>query len=168
MKLGFIRACNFLLVPIYMFAVLIPIYYSWSASAPAQSFVNVTSGVFGLARAGKSGYIVSIDNQDGRHYFTCRGGLFGGYQSCPIPNHGIELVGKEVSLSWFEQPIYIFITQKRILSISSNGREVLPFSAVIEKMNQRRKMDPYFAAGLFAFFVWTAVFFERYAITRRS
>lgn len=85
MKLSFIRACNFLLVLIYIFAVLIPVYYLWSASAPVQSFVNVTSGVFGLEGAGKSGYIVSIDNQDGRHFSAHLGSL--GYASVPVtPN----------------------------------------------------------------------------------
>lgn len=61
MRISFIRFCNLLLVPIYIFAVLIPIYYFHGRLSCLNGAMSMCcSGILGLKSVGGSGYVISI------------------------------------------------------------------------------------------------------------
>lgn len=168
MKKGYVRSLrigNGLLLPIYVFLILIPLYYEATAKIPAQNDLHVSRGALTHKWTGKQGALIGLTFQDGTiHYFTCSSGSFSRSHDCFLDVHALErLAGKPAVVWWFEQPIYPFSTQHRLARLEVDGQEKVSLGTTVKRMQRANKNAPWYAAGLLVFFAGVAMYSESVA-----
>lgn len=158
------RIGNWLLIPIYILVIALPIYYEWKAVIPPTENLQIAEGelIYKLS-GGKRGTLIGLKTPDGARFFTCRKGLFGSRHDCWTRDfkRTNALEGKPAVVWWFKQSVYPFVTQDRLVRLVVDGKEVLSREITYNFTQRSRGEAPWYALTLFVFFVWIAVYFER-------
>lgn len=158
-----IRIGYFALVLIYVFFVLIPLSYTWRATIPPPDQLQVTSGELAYKDVGKRGNrLTGIETASGTIFFTCAKGKFGAYPDCIFPKTEYEkLAGQPATVWWFEQPIYLFSTQNRLVRLVVAREEKMSYVKAVHLTEEAAKSAPWFIGVLLVLFVSIVVGFER-------
>ena len=160
-----IRFGNWLLIPIYVFVAAFPLYYEWRAEIPPFEQLTKTEGILTYKRVAKKGAMIGLRAQEGTHLFTCRFGLFGGRHDCEnLTLQRIQpLEGKPATVWWFEQTVYPFTAQHRVAQVVVSDRMEVSIERTIELTERSKANAPWYAAGLFFFFVIVGIYSESVA-----
>lgn len=161
---SWVRIGNWLLIPIYIFVIALPLYYEWKTEIPSVEQFNRADGNLVYKRIVKKGALIGLKSDEGAQYFTCRPGLFTNTHDCLISTQMLDgLIERPATVWWFEQTIYPLSTQRRLVKLVVDGQEKVSI-AMTEKRTDRASEDaPWFAVGLSVFFVLIAIYFERLA-----
>jgi len=158
-----IRIGNWLLIPIYIFVVGLPLYYEWVTNVPVMERLNTVSGeLIYKWTGGRTGAMPGIKLSGVDYYFTCRDGLIGNRHDCPnlylqkIKN----LAGGEATAWWFEHEVYPFLKENKLIRLTVGGEDVFDPGRERERIERSRKSAPWYALIMFVFSVVVALYFE--------
>lgn len=158
-----IRFGNWLLIPIYILIVGLPLYYEWVTNIPVIGRLNTISGELTYKwTGGRTGAIPSIKSSGVDYYFTCRDGLIGNRHDCPnlylqkIKN----LTGREATAWWFEHDVYPFLKENKLIRLTVDGEDVFDSERERNRIERSRKNAPWYALIMFVFSVVVALYFE--------
>lgn len=159
-----LRKSNWLLIPIYLFAVLIPLYYEATAEIPPTEKLHVTDGMLVIKWIPRRRELTGLQNEAGNIYFTCRIGVFSKKNNCISTfDEAKKLVGKRATIWWFEQTIFPFSTQRRLVRLVVDGQEKISLARTLQATRSASGNARWEAVGLFVFFVAVAVYSGRTA-----
>ncbi|MFZ5659598.1 MAG: hypothetical protein ACOY5C_07065 [Pseudomonadota bacterium] len=160
-----LRFGNWLLIPIYVLLIFVPLYYEATAMIPSKDGLQLSRGELIYKWTGRRGALIGLRFENETiHYFTCRSGLLGKSHDCFLSVQELKrLTGKPAAVWWFEQPVYPFATQHRLARLIVDGREKVSLEVTIKRVRRANEDAPWLAAGLLVFFVATAIYFERLA-----
>jgi hypothetical protein len=168
-----IRIGNWCLVPIYLVLVVLPLYCEWTSEIPPLQSLRRIDGILTYKLvSGRAGTLVGVTTESGTRYYTCRTGLFGSKHDCG--NFYFDriqpLAGKPVSVWWFDQTVYPFSNQQRLVRLVMDGKEVIGVDDTIRSTERQRNNAPWYAAGILVFFLAIALYFESIArkVTREA
>jgi hypothetical protein len=139
--------------------VLIPAYSALLSEIPSLEQSKIAEGEFSYAQTGKSGNRIMLKIENEKVYFTCREFIHN-HHDCFVRNIINDYVGKHTIVQWFEQPIYLFFTQRRIVRIIVEGKEILARETVVKWNEREKKWLPYYTIGLLIFAALIPVFLE--------
>jgi hypothetical protein len=160
------RKSVWLAAPMYVFFYLIPNVYEFRAELPRIEQSQTTNGVFFYEHTGKGGSSVVIKNSANlREHFSCRSNALV-TASCMRSDIGKALNGKMGSVTWFEQPIYPFVTQRRLLRLVVEEKEEISYKDVVARHTRNKDQAPYWAGGLFCLLILIIVITEFYFLRR--
>jgi hypothetical protein len=155
----FIRRTNWLIIPMYIFMILIPTYNTLISEIPPLEQSEIAKGEFSYKQAGRNGKLIVLKNANEKSFYTCRDSIFGGSHDCFIKNID-DFAGKPATIRWFEQPIYLSFTQRRIIQIIVDEKEIVSREALVKRNNYAKKTIPYYAIGLLILFALIPVYLE--------
>jgi hypothetical protein len=158
-----IRIGYFVLALIFVFLILIPLGYTWRAEIPPSHQLRVTAGTLTYQEIGKRGNrLTGIETKSGTFYFTCSKGKYGSYPDCLFPLSEYEkLSGKPATVWWFEQPVYLFSTQKRLVRLDVSGEEKVSYEKTLKLTKSSAEDALWFIGAMFIAFISIVVWFER-------
>jgi len=142
--------------------VLIPVYYECQTVIPSEDALSATQGEFFYKHIGKTGYLVELTTPSGKKLFTCRKNVtLGNRHDCLSLGINAEaeadaLKGKTATAWWFDQEIYPFITQARLVRLVVDGNELVSFAQTVDDAERSAKRSPWEAFWLLVFFVFIA------------
>ena len=127
-----IRIGSLLLIPLWMFMILIPFSCTWWAEIPPFEQLQMTSGELTYQDVGKRGdRLTGIKSESSTIFFTCAEGKFF-HPDCLFPMAEYEkLSGKPATVWWYEQPVYLFSTQKRLVRMVVAGEEKMSYEKTV-------------------------------------
>jgi hypothetical protein len=144
---------------IYVFTILIPFYYECRTEIPPDATLNETEGTFFYRRVGKPGYLVELTNEGRKDVFTCRENMTIGNKHDCLP-HNLDagpLNGKMATVWWFDQEIYPFIHQRRLVRLIVDGKLLVSRAKTVASAETSAGQAPWVVIGaliLFVFFTW--------------
>ena len=158
-----IRIGSFLLIPIYIFIIFIPLAYTWFAEIPPFQQLQITSGELTYKDVGRRGdRLTGVKLDLDTIFFTCAKGKFGAAPDCLSPYSAYEeLAGKPVTVWWFEQPVYLFVSQKRLVRLVVAGEERMSYEKTLMLTRHASDNALWFAGVLLILFVLIVIGFER-------
>jgi len=158
-----IRMGSLLLMLGYVFIIFIPLAYTWLAEIPPFQQLQVISGELTYKDVGKRGdRLTGVKTGAGAVFFTCSDGKFGEAPDCLFPyNEYEELSGSPVTVWWFEQPVYPFVTQNKLVQLVVDGEEKLSYEKTLVLTLHASDIAPWFAGVLLILFVLIVILFER-------
>lgn len=129
-----------------------PIIYSWGVFFPETKDIKHTKGKFIYKAAGKGDYVPGIDNSGREEYFGCKKQaglhhycindreLYKKYKGDNLERYYFETwKGKDAELSWFNQPVYFFSEQRRLIELTVDGVVVIPAENVRRVIEENRE-----------------------------
>lgn len=157
-----IRIGSVICVLIYIFIVLIPLFYTWHAEIPPLGSLNKTSGKFTYKKIGNKGnYLVGVSSSSSATFFTCAASKFGAYPDCLQGKSEYEkLVDQPTTAFWFEQPVYLFSTQKRLVKLIVSGEEKRSYEKTVTVTRRSKASAPWWIFILLILFTAIVVGFE--------
>lgn len=157
-----IRIGSLLLVPLWVFMILIPFGYEWWAEIPPFEQLQVTSGELTYQDLGKRGdRMTGIKSASGTDFFTCATGQYD-HTDCVFPMAEYEkLAGKPATVWWYEQPVYLFSTQKRLVRLVVDGEEKMSYERVVHLTGNAAGAAPWYIFVMLFLFISIVVGFER-------
>lgn len=156
-----IRIGSVLTMLLYVFFVLIPSSYSALAEIPPLDRLQVTSGELTYQEVGKRGdRLTGIKVGSETIFFTCAPEKFV-HPNCLVSKTEYEnLAGKSATVWWFDQPIYLFSTQKRLVRLVVAGEEKESYAKTVDVTRRIAKSAPWFIWGALVLFISIVVGFE--------
>lgn len=162
-----VRIGNLLLVPLYVFAILLPFGYTWRAEIPPPDQLQVITGELTHQDVGRGGdRLTGLKTASGTLYFSCATAKFD-HPNCLKPPEYERLQGKVATVWWFEQPIYPFIKQKRLVRLLADDKERKTYEMTLRDTESAKKIAPWFMVVAAILFLSIGVGFER-AIRRQD
>ncbi|MBC2731585.1 hypothetical protein [Thiobacillus sp.] len=157
-----IRIGSALSMLIYIFVILIPSTYAWLAEVPPQNQLQVMTGKLVYQDGPRRGdKLTGIQAASGTVFFTCSTEKFV-HPNCLFPvTEYKSLSGKLATAWWFEQPIYLLSTQKRLVRLVVDRKEILSYGKTVDVTKKSAKSAPWFIGIWFALFVSIVIGFER-------
>ena len=128
-----ISIASWLAIAIYFLGVLVPMIYTHHSSIPENIHLKKSDGVLIFNKLRKGDSKIGINIQNGDLYFTCSAGLYGGKNWCLSMGDAKALIGKPAEIWWFNQKIYPFVTQKRLVRLMVNGQEIIGVARTLER-----------------------------------
>lgn len=121
--------CDLGLTAMYLFLLLIPAAYEWLIEIPSLDGLEVTSGTLLFKKTGTRGdYLTGLHTSSGSIFFTCATRWDGSTHDCLVRSRPDEsLVGKEATVWWFEQPVHLWATRKRLIRLVVAGEEKVSY-----------------------------------------
>jgi hypothetical protein len=156
-------------VPVfYIFVTLVPSYYEYKTEIPPDEALIKTEGTFFYRHIGKTGYLVELTNEKGKETFTCRQNMtLGNSHDCLFAIKQVEFFyGKAATVWWFDQEIYPFIHQRRLVRIIVNDRELVSREETIADAEASIRHLPWFAVAFLVFAVFLTCYVE-FCVLRR-
>lgn len=156
------RVGNWLLVPIYIFAVALPMYYKWQYDLPPIEAMNKSEGVLTYkAHGGKIGTKVGLITPAGTEYFTCKSGVSSRHDCPGLYLEKIKpLAGKTATILWADQDVNPMVRQKRLIQLIVDGEERVSIQVTQDSVQRAKISALWMALGLFVLFILLAVYFE--------
>ena len=152
------RKSVWVLLLMYLFMVAIPTVYEMrNAELPPIEQSNVSNGVFNFEHLGKGSYSIRLSGSS--DIYSCRTNVMLG-SNCFGSNIGLPLSGKDATVRWVYQSVYPFTLQKRVLSISIDGKEVLSYENVLKRNARNVSEAPYWALGILILLIAIVVIVE--------
>jgi hypothetical protein len=148
---------------IYIFFSIIPIYYEYKTEIPPDDALNKTDGKFLYRHIGKGGYIVEMFDGGGKHSFTCRKNIFLGNSHSCLFIKGDDFSpfnGKAATVWWFDQEIYPFIHQQRLVRLVVNDHELVSRAETIASAENSISVAPWFSLVFLVFMILFAYYVE--------
>ena len=132
----------------YLYCILIPIYYASAISFPTEQDIHYTEGLFTYRESGRKHYQVGVKTENNTEYFSCKSSYFG-TDLCEIdrqyrtqleeelkknnkPTNVIlepkiynKWQGKPAKIGWFRQKYSLFSTDRRVIQVIVDGKEVI-------------------------------------------
>lgn len=108
-------------IAIFVFGMLIPNYYLWSANVPVLENLNRIQGILVHQKvSNRRGWKVGLAHGDDLMSFTCSDRI-GLRHTCyadrmKLSDHE-DWEGRLATVWWYEQPIYLFTTQRRLVQV---------------------------------------------------
>ena len=158
-KLKLISASSWLVVPIYVFGVLIPMSYTVFSRIPDHDSLINQDGVLISHKLLKGDSKIGLKTLDGNLYFTCRAS-FGLNHKCLSKERAELMVGRSAEVWWFEQKIYPFFTQRRLVRLVVDGEEIIGAAKTLELQRSAANTSLLFAVVLFIFNAWVIFYYE--------
>lgn len=78
-----------------------------------------------------------------------------------------RLAGKPATVWWYEQPVYLYTTQKRLVRLVAAGEEIRSYEKTVHFTEAAAKSAPWFIFVLLVLYISIEVGFER-MIRRRE
>lgn len=149
------------LILYYLYCMLIPILYALSTHFPAEEDIHYTEGLFTYRDKGRQYYQIGVVTGNKANYFSCRSD-FMSVEICEVDRkyykqleHDLEKnnkptnvalkpklyqqwQGKPARIGWFRQRYNIFYTDKRVVQVIIDGKEVVSNNNVIKHMNWKK------------------------------
>ncbi len=155
-KLGlFKRSGAWLFIPAIVFLMIVPKFYIWIAEIPETDGLNKIEGVLVHQKiSNRKGWKVGVKNDSGIKYFTCGYGV-GARHTCytnrlRLSDHeGLE--GAYVKVWWYEQPIYLFSDQNRLVRLDVSGRTIVSRSDTQEDIQRHAQSAPWWLVAYILF-----------------
>ena len=116
---------RWVVLTVFVFYILIPNLYVWTASIPDNDHLRTDSGVLSSRRTSGYGYLTELEKHSGTIVLTCRNSINGNHDCYFNSQLRNPLVGKSVTVTWFEQPIYLFSTQNRLVELRVGNKVAL-------------------------------------------
>jgi len=156
------RRCHWLIPLVYIFLVLIPDWYELRTTIPSFENLRETQGAFFYKHVGKRGDLIGIKTELGDKLFTCRLNLtFGNNHDCLSPLIDLnQLTGKSATVWSFEQEIYPFDKQDRLMKLVVDGKELVSVSNSVQKIEGHARSTPWWNAGYLIFVVFMVCYVE--------
>lgn len=112
---------------LYLHMIFIPLVYEWRPAVPPMAQLQVARGELTFQDVGKGDRLTGIKSATGTTFFSCATGKIG-HPNCLFDLGDYEkLAGKQATLWWYEQPIYLFTTQKRVVRLIVNEEEKISY-----------------------------------------
>jgi|GEM_PF-2045119 len=132
----------------YLYCILIPIYYASAISFPTDQDIHYTEGLFTYRESGRKHYQVGVKTENNTEFFSCKSSYFG-TDLCEIdrqyrtqleeelkknnkPTNVIlepkiynKWQGKPAKIGWFRQKYSLFSTDRRVIQVIVDGKEVI-------------------------------------------
>jgi hypothetical protein len=156
----FVRKSDWFIIPLYIFIVAIPVCNTLLSEIPPLEQSQIAEGELSYEKVWRNGKRVVLENINEKSYYTCRDSLFGRSHDCSIKNID-DFVGKSATIQWFEQPIYLFFTQRRIIKIIVDGKEIVSRESVVRRNDDAKKTLFYFAIVALVFAILVPVFLPK-------
>lgn len=160
-----IRIGYVVLALIYVFVILIPLLYERNTRIPEMGELLQTNGNLICKEIGNRGdYLTGVKIVDGQpQFFTCSGGSFGARPDCfgPRVDKCQKLSGKQTTVWWFEQPVYLFSTQKRLVRLAVDGKEEISRERTMELAKKGSLLSTWLIFVMLGLFLLIVVGFER-------
>lgn len=153
---------GWILVAGFVLLGAIPAYYPITAKLPPLGEVRMTEGHILLKNTGKRGYMIGVRTAEGNAYFTCSPALGLNHDSCSrklTRRKFPDQEGRYGRFWWFEQSIYPFVTQQRLLRIEIEGQEILSYQEIQEDLTHDRAAAIWGVIGYFCFLALPALGF---------
>lgn len=152
----------FLGVFFYLITFLIPALYTIHLQLPDQRSLHTTQGTLTLKSIRKRGKIITLRDGKNEHQLTCRT-RYGGDHTCH-PKLPPDLInGATGTAQWYEQPIFTFVTQKRLARLTINGEILISLAQTKRNIELRISNTPtdtitisifYFATMTIAYLIY--------------
>lgn len=141
------RSGAWVFIPGIIFLMLIPKFYVWDAELPETDNLNKIEGKLVHRKiSNRKGWKVGVEHKDEVQYFTCGHGV-GASHTCyanrmRLSEHeGLE--GSHATIWWYEQPIYLFAVQERLVRLDVSGRTVISREDTQEDVSRNAKKAPW-------------------------
>jgi hypothetical protein len=147
---------QWLALTFYIFVLVIPLFYEYRTEIPPDETLIKTEGVFFYKHAGRRrGYIVELSDGEKKENFTCRENMFLGIHTCFYPedlDFGV-FNGKTATVWWFDQEIYPFVHQRRLVRLAMNDEELVSRAKTIADAEASIRSNIWCAVGFFVFMI---------------
>ncbi|MFC0702238.1 hypothetical protein [Marinobacter persicus] len=153
--LGLVKGTRvWLFVPIMVLFVVIPKFYVWVAEVPSLDELKIYKGfVYNKKVSSRKGWKVGVRNGKETKLFTCGSGL-GAMYNCYSGHVGLHekegLEGRSVTVWWYEQPVYLFLEQNRLVRLDVSGETIVSRNDTIEDVRRNASKAPFWV-GLYIF-----------------
>lgn len=156
-----IRIGYVLSILIFTGMIFIPDIYTLRAKIPPFEELQVTSGEFTYQDVGKRGEkLTGIRTTSGVIYFTCATFKFD-HPDCFHMSEYEKLVGKPSTVWWYEQPIYLFMTQKKLVQLIVADEEKISRNNTVRITILAARDAPWFIFVVLVMFSSLVFGFER-------
>jgi len=151
-----VQPATWFVTAILVFGTLIPNYYLWSARVPAHENLSRTQGILVHEKvSNRKGWKVGLASGDDLMSFTCSDRI-GQRHTCyadrmKLSDHE-ELEGRFATVWWFEEPIYFFTTQKRLVQLDIGDTNLISQQDTVNTVTRRAERAPWWAAGALLLF----------------
>lgn len=156
-----IRIGSVLTMLIWVFVLFIPFLYEWTAEIPPFDRLQVASGDLTYKKVGKNRneWLTGLKSATDETYFTCAAGV--GHPDCLFPvSEYTKLAGKPTTIWWFEQPVYLFVTKKRVVRLVVDGEEQISYEKTLGVAKKNSKFVFWMAFITLVIFISIVVLFE--------
>ncbi|MEE3664566.1 hypothetical protein V2I52_22035 [Brenneria sp. g21c3] len=108
---------------------IIPLYYSWIAQMPKLEDVYYSSGALVVKKLAKGDRQIGLKNNGTIEYFSCASSVASRHSGCGIKNELLnDWAGKNAEIGWFNQPVYLFYSQRKLIWLRIDGDEKISLS----------------------------------------
>jgi len=133
--------------------------YSYFTKIPDYNSLINQSGVLIWHKLLKGDSKIGLKTIDGNQYFTCRADL-GMKHKCLPKDQAELLVGRSAEVWWFEQKVYPFFTQRRLVSLVVDGEEIISVVNTSELQRSAASTNILGAVAVFLFVAWFIFYYE--------
>ncbi|HMW19066.1 MAG TPA: hypothetical protein PKN34_07900 [Azospira sp.] len=110
-------------------------------------------------------YLTGVRNDAGTQIFTCGIGLWS-HPACTGVRPDDSLIGKAVTVWWFEQSVYPFVRNKRVLRLVVAGEEKRTYEKTLRLTGKNKQRIPWFVSISMGCFLILALWYAK-VIRRR-
>ncbi|MDR3221259.1 MAG: hypothetical protein LBU46_04515, partial [Candidatus Accumulibacter sp.] len=144
-------------------------YYEYKTEIPPDDALQKMEGTFFNKHIGKAGYLVELTSGEVKETFTCRENLILGNRHDCLWAKGNDFSlfdGKVAIVWWFDQEIYPFIHQRRLVRLVVDNKEEVSRAKTIADAETSISLGSWIAIGLLIFIVFLAYYFEFHVLRR--
>lgn len=120
---------------LYVVSFLLPCAYAYFAVVPSDAQMYRSRGEAKFLYTGRTGYALQI----GDAYFTCGGPFLYQAKDCFAFSKMPEITGKDVTVTWFHQPVLPLSTNRRVARIQIEGVDSLPPGYLVAALHNDRE-----------------------------
>lgn len=157
------RLSYFALLAGFLFVIVIPGFYDWTSEIPNLEGLHETEGNFTYKVTGRHNEdrLMGIITNTGTMYFSCGQGYIA-HPDCIHPSSEYDrLVGKPAQVWWYEQSVYLFMTQKRVGRLVVDGEEKVSYEHTVEVTKRTARSTPWLAIIILCIYAFVIVALER-------
>lgn len=149
------RSGAWVFIPAIVFLMMVPKFYVWIAEVPEADGLNKVEGTLVHKKiSSRKGWKVGIRNGPEIHYFTCGYGS-GAKHTCHANRAKLSdyegLEGANATVWWYEQPIYLFSEQKRLVRLDVSGRTIISRSDTQKDIRRHAQRAPWWVVAYILF-----------------
>jgi hypothetical protein len=96
-------------------------FYQWSSHIPSE--LNRLSGVLSEERVGRN-IMTKITDGETKYLFTCADRL-GSYTKCLTTEAFPGLDGKNATVYWYYQPVFLAVENRKLVVLVVDGKEII-------------------------------------------
>ncbi|MCL2141240.1 MAG: hypothetical protein FWH42_06270 [Dehalococcoidia bacterium] len=151
--------CTFAVM--YILLIFIPACYTIFNKIPPLEDLRVATGVFSYKKMGLRFGNVVILNEDVTNYYTCRVAIGTSHGCFAFNAELLSMVGKPVQIWWYEQKLYFWYSQRRLVRLVVDGHEERSYEKSVSRDKEETSFRFYSSIVALAFIVALCVLLER-------